>query len=71
MLILLQVSFSFSARLSIDVRTDTHALFLGFSYKAVCDFLDRNNLLSVIRAHEAQDQGVSIAQSSIRLILHR
>ena len=33
--------------------------------------LDRNNLLSVIRAHEAQDQGVSIAQSSIRLILHR
>ncbi|KAL7415011.1 Metallo-dependent phosphatase-like protein [Mrakia frigida] len=28
-----------------------------YSYKAVCDFLDRNNLLSVIRAHEAQDQG--------------
>lgn len=27
-----------------------------YSYKAVCDFLDRNNLLSVIRAHEAQDQ---------------
>lgn len=28
-----------------------------FSYRAVCAFLQRNNLLSVIRAHEAQDQG--------------
>jgi len=28
-----------------------------FSYRAVCSFLQRNNLLSVIRAHEAQDQG--------------
>ena len=25
--------------------------------QAVCGFLDRNNLLSVIRAHEAQDTG--------------
>ncbi|CAH02173.1 calcineurin catalytic subunit A [Kluyveromyces lactis] len=29
----------------------------AFTYKAVCDFLKRNGLLSVIRAHEAQDQG--------------
>ncbi|BFZ54573.1 3',5'-cyclic-nucleotide phosphodiesterase (PDEase) (3':5'-CNP) [Savitreella phatthalungensis] len=28
-----------------------------FSYHAACEFLERNNLLSVIRAHEAQDQG--------------
>lgn len=28
-----------------------------FSYAATCAFLDRNNLLSVIRAHEAQDAG--------------
>lgn len=28
-----------------------------YSYHAVCDFLKRNNLLSVIRAHEAQDAG--------------
>lgn len=28
-----------------------------FSYPAVCDFLMNNNLLSVIRAHEAQDAG--------------
>ncbi|EMR10187.1 serine/threonine-protein phosphatase 2B catalytic subunit [Pneumocystis murina B123] len=28
-----------------------------FSYAAVCTFLERNNLLSIIRAHEAQDSG--------------
>ncbi|EJT99295.1 Metallo-dependent phosphatase [Dacryopinax primogenitus] len=28
-----------------------------FTYAAACDFLDRNNLLSIIRAHEAQDAG--------------
>ena len=28
-----------------------------FSFAAVCDFLQNNNLLSMIRAHEAQDQG--------------
>eukprot|EP01012_Entosiphon_sulcatum_P060707 TRINITY_DN8580_c0_g1_i1.p1 TRINITY_DN8580_c0_g1~~TRINITY_DN8580_c0_g1_i1.p1 ORF type:complete len:426 (-),score=108.32 TRINITY_DN8580_c0_g1_i1:479-1756(-) len=28
-----------------------------FSFKAVCQFLKANNLLSVIRAHEAQDEG--------------
>ncbi|KAI9355666.1 calcineurin A CNA1 [Zopfochytrium polystomum] len=28
-----------------------------FSYHATCAFLERNNLLSVIRAHEAQDAG--------------
>lgn len=28
-----------------------------YSYNAVCDFLRRNNLLSVIRGHEAQDAG--------------
>ncbi|EIW74350.1 Metallo-dependent phosphatase [Coniophora puteana RWD-64-598 SS2] len=28
-----------------------------FTYQAVCQFLDRNNLLSLIRAHEAQDAG--------------
>lgn len=29
----------------------------SFTYKAICQFLERNNLLSVIRAHEAQDSG--------------
>lgn len=27
------------------------------SYSAVCEFLQTNNLLSIIRAHEAQDAG--------------
>jgi hypothetical protein len=26
-------------------------------YQAACQFLERNNLLSIIRAHEAQDAG--------------
>ncbi|NXB45845.1 PP2BB phosphatase, partial [Leucopsar rothschildi] len=28
-----------------------------YSYPAVCEFLQNNNLLSIIRAHEAQDAG--------------
>jgi serine/threonine-protein phosphatase 2B catalytic subunit len=28
-----------------------------YTYSAVCNFLEKNNLLSVIRAHEAQDAG--------------
>lgn len=29
----------------------------AFTYKAACEFLQRNGLLSIIRAHEAQDAG--------------
>ena len=36
---------------------DTRGTSFVYTHKAVCEFLDRNNLLSVIRAHEAQDQG--------------
>jgi diadenosine tetraphosphatase ApaH/serine/threonine PP2A family protein phosphatase len=28
-----------------------------FTYQAACQFLERNRLLSIIRAHEAQDAG--------------
>lgn len=28
-----------------------------YRYQAACQFLERNNLLSIIRAHEAQDAG--------------
>ncbi|KAK1892268.1 Serine/threonine-protein phosphatase 2B catalytic subunit gamma isoform [Dissostichus eleginoides] len=35
-----------------------------FSYTAVCDFLVNNNLLSVIRAHEAQDAGYRMYRKS-------
>ncbi|XP_042338788.1 serine/threonine-protein phosphatase 2B catalytic subunit alpha isoform-like, partial [Plectropomus leopardus] len=34
------------------------------SYPAVCDFLMNNNLLSVIRAHEAQDAGYRMYRKS-------
>ena len=36
---------------------ETRGTSFVFTHKAVCEFLDKNNLLSVIRAHEAQDQG--------------
>ena len=31
--------------------------YLSISYQAVTQFLERNKLLSIIRAHEAQDAG--------------
>jgi serine/threonine-protein phosphatase 2B catalytic subunit len=40
-----------------------------FSYRASVEFLERNNLLSVIRAHEAQDAGY--ARASPRIISPR
>ena len=33
-----------------------------YSYAASCDFLQQNNLLSIIRAHEAQDAGYVLIQ---------
>ena len=45
-----------------DIKTffefnDTRGCSYTYSYNAVCAFLKRNNLLSVVRAHEAQDLG--------------
>lgn len=39
-------------------------LWLRCSYPAVCEFLQSNNLLSIIRAHEAQDAGYVTTQLS-------
>eukprot|EP00050_Salpingoeca_kvevrii_P019428 m.85913 g.85913 ORF g.85913 m.85913 type:complete len:470 (+) comp8412_c0_seq1:521-1930(+) len=39
------------------LHNETRGCSYVYTHKAVCDFLDRNKLLSVIRAHEAQDQG--------------
>ncbi|VDK77415.1 unnamed protein product, partial [Cylicostephanus goldi] len=36
----------------------------SFSYAACCDFLQHNNLLSIIRAHEAQDAGYRMYRKS-------
>jgi serine/threonine-protein phosphatase 2B catalytic subunit len=38
----------------------------NFSYNSVCDFLDKNGLLSVIRAHEAQDAGYKMHRRNDR-----
>lgn len=35
-----------------------------YSYQATCDFLQKNNLLSIIRAHEAQDAGYRMYRKS-------
>jgi serine/threonine-protein phosphatase 2B catalytic subunit len=35
-----------------------------FGYRAACEFLDRNNLLSILRAHEAQDAGYKMHRKS-------
>lgn len=35
-----------------------------YTYKAVCEFLERNRLLSIIRAHEAQDAGYRMYRKS-------
>jgi len=35
-----------------------------YTYRAVCDFLERNRLLSIIRAHEAQDSGYRMYRKS-------
>ena len=40
----------------MGARTSLRALTLT-RYNAACQFLERNNLLSIIRAHEAQDAG--------------
>jgi serine/threonine-protein phosphatase 2B catalytic subunit len=52
MLLLLYVRLS---SLPKCTNAKTHPWFT--SYQAVTQFLDRNNLLSIIRAHEAQDAG--------------
>ncbi|EDV25604.1 uncharacterized protein TRIADDRAFT_24726, partial [Trichoplax adhaerens] len=36
-----------------------------FSYHAICEFLQQNNLLSIIRAHEAQDAGYRMYRKSL------
>lgn len=38
-------------------RNDVRGCSYFYSYAACCNFIERNNLLSIIRAHEAQDQG--------------
>ena len=39
------------------VNNHTRGCSYYYTYAAACEFLERNNLLSIIRAHEAQDAG--------------
>eukprot|EP01098_Paradermamoeba_levis_P004899 TRINITY_DN2088_c0_g1_i4.p1 TRINITY_DN2088_c0_g1~~TRINITY_DN2088_c0_g1_i4.p1 ORF type:complete len:506 (+),score=176.15 TRINITY_DN2088_c0_g1_i4:153-1670(+) len=49
---------NFSAEIEFDFEfNDVRGCSYFFSYQAACKFLDSNNLLSIIRAHEAQDAG--------------
>lgn len=41
-----------------------------FTYQAACQFLERNNLLSIIRAHEAQDAGYISSYSFFFLLAY-
>ncbi len=63
----------------ISLRMSVHLPISGVScellsrYAAACQFLERNNLLSIIRAHEAQDAGFvpftfSLALSDVHTI---
>ena len=45
-------------------HTQTHTHTHTHSYNACCEFLQRNNLLSIIRAHEAQDAGYKMYRKS-------
>jgi serine/threonine-protein phosphatase 2B catalytic subunit len=35
-----------------------------FGFQAACEFIQRNNILSIIRAHEAQDNGYKMHRKS-------
>uniref|UniRef100_H3CII3 Serine/threonine-protein phosphatase n=1 Tax=Tetraodon nigroviridis TaxID=99883 RepID=H3CII3_TETNG len=45
-------------------RYTQHKKTNGLIYPAVCEFLQTNNLLSIIRAHEAQDAGIRMYRKS-------
>ena len=42
---------------ALYLHNDLRGCSYVFSYNAVCQFLRNNHLLSIIRAHEAQDEG--------------
>ena len=49
----------------VDLAFDHNIMPFQFcSYNASCEFLQRNNMLSIIRAHEAQDAGYKMYRKS-------
>lgn len=57
--------FTFQSCTVAKVVTKPDFFLSYFSYPAVCEFLQSNNLLSIIRAHEAQDAGYVVASKHI------
>lgn len=49
---------------ALYLHNDLRGCSYVFSYTAVCQFLKNNNLLSIIRAHEAQDEGYRLYKKS-------
>jgi len=56
---------NFDLELSTELRfqhNQTRGCSYTYSFKACCDFIRRNNLLTIIRAHEVQAEGFCIAK---------
>lgn len=53
-----------TSRQSFEVPQSDRSITSVCSYAACCDFLQNNNLLSIIRAHEAQDAGYRMYRKS-------
>jgi len=50
---------------TIDFRFNTvRGCSYNFGFKAACDFLEKTGLLSIVRAHEAQDEGFKMYRKS-------
>lgn len=50
---------------ALFVHNELRGCSFNFSYKAASAFLKANNLLSIIRAHEAQDEGYRLYKKSV------
>ena len=48
------------------LHNDARRISYYYTYKAVCEFLETNNLLSIIRGHEAKDAGYEMYKRSHR-----
>jgi serine/threonine-protein phosphatase 2B catalytic subunit len=50
---------------ALYLHNDLRGCSYVFSYNAVCQFLKNNSLLSIIRAHEAQDEGYRLYKKNV------
>ncbi|PVU88649.1 hypothetical protein BB559_004477 [Furculomyces boomerangus] len=57
-------NFGHERKKSLFIQNHSRGCSYKYSYDAVCNFLTENNLLSLIRAHEAQDVGYRLYRKS-------